>query len=311
MYNHYSSGKEFIFNIMEYIGQANAQKLYLLSSTPFALYVSATTYVQSDAEKAKKLLNKIENTKEFPFYYYRLAKIYEKEDMKKAFELHKKAVEENNKLADFALGRYGYTGMYPNTNINFMKNDDEIVWVGNISEKFSTLGIIHPIRSWKKSRDFIYAVPYPSDEALKIYEEREKETYKTKPFEISKELILKGLIDSGFNELQIIGVDKEKYKSVFSDLEITIKDQSENLLIIGEFEKNYDMSKILKKAKKVLAFVYVPDLNDRENNVWSAPNFRILRTTKQIVKLFENQGFEVKKIKALKKDLRGILVKKG
>jgi len=201
--------------------------------------------------------------------------------------------------------------MYPNTKINFMKNDDEIIWVGNISEKFSTLGIIHPIRSWKKSRDFIYAIPYPSDEAIKIYEEREKETYKTKPFEISKEVILKGLIDSGFNELQIIGVDKEKYKSVFYDLEITIKDQSENLLIIGEFEKNYDMSKILKKAKKVLAFVHVPDLNDRECNVWSNPNFRVLRTTKQIVQLFENQGFEVKKIEALKKDLRGILAKKG
>ena len=53
MYNHYSSGKEFIFNIMEYIGQANAQKLYLISNTPFALYVSAVTYVQSDSEKAK------------------------------------------------------------------------------------------------------------------------------------------------------------------------------------------------------------------------------------------------------------------
>jgi glycosyltransferase involved in cell wall biosynthesis len=311
MYSYFSSGKEFIFNIIEYIGQEQSQKLYLISNSPFALYTSGISYIQKDSEKAKELLNKIENTEEFPFYYYRLAKIYEKEDMKKAFELHIKSVEENNKLADFALGRYSYTGMYPNTKINFMKNDDEIIWVGNISEKFSTLGIIHPIRSWKKSRDFIYAIPYPSDEAIKIYEEREKETYKTKPFEISKELILKGLIDSGFNELQIIGVDKEKYKSVFYDLEITIKDQSENLLIIGEFEKNYDMSKILKKAKKVLAFVHVPDLNDRECNVWSNPNFRILRTTKQIVKLFENQGFEVKKIEALKTDLRGILVKKG
>ncbi len=41
--------------------------------------------------------------------------------MKKAFELHIKSVEENNKLADFALGRYTYSGLYPNTRFNFMK----------------------------------------------------------------------------------------------------------------------------------------------------------------------------------------------
>jgi glycosyltransferase involved in cell wall biosynthesis len=306
MYAHFSSGKEFIFNIMEYIGQANAQKLYLLSNTPFALYVSAVTYVQSDAEKAKKLLNKIKNTKEFPFYYYRLAKIYEKEDMKKAFELHKKAVEENNKLADFALARYTYSGLYPNTRLNFMKNDDEIIWVGNISEKFSTLGIIHPIRSWKKGNNFMYAIPYPADEALKIYEEREKETYKTKPFEVKKEYILKGLIDSEFNELKVAGFEEEKYKSIFDDLEITVNQDSKNLLIIGEFEKNHDMSSLLKNAEKVLTFVHVPDLNDRENVVWFIPKFRVLRTTSQLISLFEKEGFKVSKVEAIDGNLRCI-----
>jgi hypothetical protein len=304
MYAHFSSGKEFIFNIMEYIGQENAQKLYLISDTPFALYTSGVSYIQKDSQKAKELLTKIENTKEFPFYYYRLAKIYEKEDMKKAFELHKKAVEENNKLADFALARYTYSGLYPNTRLNFMKNDDEIIWVGNISEKFSTLGIIHPIRSWKKGNNFMYAIPYPADEALKIYEEREKETYKTKPFEVKKEYILKGLIDSEFNELKVAGFEEEKYKSIFDDLEITVNQDSKNLLIIGEFEKNHDMSSLLKNAEKVLTFVHVPDLNDRENVVWFIPKFRVLRTTSQLISLFEKEGFKVSKVEAVDGNLR-------
>ncbi len=306
MYAHFSSGKEFIFNIMEYIGQENAQKLYLISDTPFALYTSGVSYIQKDSQKAKELLTKIENTKEFPFYYYRLAKIYEKEDMKKAFELHKKAVEENNKLADFALARYTYSGLYPNTRLNFMKNDDEIIWVGNISEKFSTLGIIHPIRSWKKGNNFMYAIPYPADEALKIYEEREKETYKTKPFEVKKEYILKGLIDSEFNELKVAGFEEEKYKSIFDDLEITVNQDSKNLLIIGEFEKNHDMSSLLKNAEKVLTFVHVPDLNDRENVVWFIPKFRVLRTTSQLISLFEKEGFKVSKVEAIDGNLRCI-----
>ncbi|PNR94747.1 glycosyltransferase [Petrotoga sp. 9PWA.NaAc.5.4] len=311
MYAHFSSGKEFIFNIMEYIGQENVQKLYLISDTPFALYTSGVSYIQKDSDKAKELLSKIENTQEFPFYYYRLAKIYEKEDMKKAFELHKKAVEENNKLADFALGRYTYSGLYPNARYNFMKNDDKIIWVGNISEKFSTLGIIHPIRSWKKGNNFMYAIPYPADEALKIYEEREKETYKTKPFEVKKEYILKGLIDSEFNELKVVGFEEEKYKSIFDDLEITVNQDSKNLLIIGEFEKNYDMSSLLKNAEKVLAFVYVPDLNDRENIIWFGPNFRVLRTTKQLEELFKKEGFKITKLEALNDNLRSILAQKS
>ena len=311
MYAHFSSGKEFIFNIMEYIGQENAQKLYLISDTPFALYTSGVSYIQKDSQKAKELLTKIENTKEFPFYYYRLAKIYEKEDMKKAFELHKKAVEENNKLADFALARYTYSGLYPNTRLNFMKNDDEIIWVGNISEKFSTLGIIHPIRSWKKGNNFMYAIPYPADEALKIYEEREKETYKTKPFEVKKEYILKGLIDSEFNELKVVGFEEEKYKSIFDDLEITVNQDSKNLLIIGEFEKNHDMSSLLKNAEKVLTFVHVPDLNDRENIIWYGSYFRVLRTTKQLEELFKKEGFKITKLEALNDNLRSILAQKS
>ena len=310
MYSYFSSGKEFIFNIVEYIGQEQCQRLYLISDSPFALYTSGISYIQKDSEKAKKLLNKIENTEEFPFYYYRLAKIYEKEDMKKAFELHIKSVEENNKLADFALGRYTYSGLYPNTRYNFMKKDDEIIWVGNISEKLSTLGIIHPIRSWKKANNFMYAVPYPSDEALKIYEERVKDTYKAKPFEIKKEYILKGLIDSKFDELKVIGFDEEKYQSVFDDLEITVNEDSKNLLIIGEFEKNFDMSSLLKNAEKVLAFVYVPDLNDRDNIIWYGPNFRVLRTTKQLKELLEKEGFKILKLEALNDNLRCILAQK-
>jgi hypothetical protein len=83
-----------------------------------------------------------------------------------------------------------------------------------------------------------------------------------------------------------------------------VKDNSNNLLIVGEFEKNYDMTDILKKAKKVLAFVYVPDLKDRENVVWFLPKFRVLRTTSQLISLFEKEGFKVSKVEAIDGNLR-------
>lgn len=306
MYSFYTSKNEFIFDIVEYLGEDAVEKLYLISDASFANYASASLLIEKDPQKAETLLKKVENTEEFPFYYYRLAKIYEKKDNKKAFDLHIKAVEENNKLADISFGRYSYSGLYPNTQISFMKNNDEIIWAGNISEKFSTLGIIHPIRSWKKSESFKYASPYPSDEALKIYEEREKEAYKSAPLEIKKEVILKGLIDSNFKDVKVLGVDKEKYEGVFEDLGVSVKDTSNNLLIVGEFEKNYDLSDILKKAKKVLAFVYVPDLKDRENVVWFIPKFRVLRTTSQLISLFEKEGFKVSKVEAIDGNLRCI-----
>ena len=306
MYSFYTSQNEFIFDIVEYLGEDAVEKLYLISNTSFANYASASLLIEKDPQKAETLLKKVENIEEFPFYYYRLAKIYEKKDIKKAFDLHVKAVEENNKLADISFGIYSYSGLYPNTQISLMKNNDEIIWAGNISEKFSTLGIIHPVRSWKKSDTFMYASPYPSDEALRIYEEREKETYKSVPLEIKKEVILKVLIDSNFKDVKVLGVDKEKYESVFDDLGISVKDNSNNVLIVGEFEKNYDVSDILKKAKKVLAFVYVPDLKDRENVVWFIPKFRVLRTTSQLISLFEKEGFKVSKVEAIDGNLRCI-----
>ncbi|PNR89202.1 glycosyltransferase [Petrotoga sp. 9T1HF07.CasAA.8.2] len=306
MYTFYTSKNEFIFDIVEYLGEDAVEKLYLISDTSFANYASASLLIEKDPQKAETLLKKVENIDEFPFYYYRLAKIYEKKDIKKALDLHIKAVEENNKLADISFGIYSYSGLYPNTQISFMKNNDEMIWVGNISEKFSTLGIIHPIRSWKKSDTFMYASPYPSDEALRIYEKREKGAYKSVPLEIKKEVILRGLIDSGFKDVKVLGVDKEKYEGVFEDLGISVKDNSNNLLIVGEFEKSYDVTDILKKAKKVLAFVYVPDLKDRENVVWFIPKFRVLRTTSQLISLFEKEGFKVSKVEAIDGNLRCI-----
>ncbi|MGY4686140.1 tetratricopeptide repeat-containing glycosyltransferase family 2 protein [Petrotoga halophila] len=306
MYSFYTSENEFIFDIVEYLGEDAVEKLYLISDISFANYASASLLIEKDPQKAETLLKKVENIDEFPFYYYRLAKIYEKKDIEKALDLHIKAVEENNKLADISFGIYSYSGLYPNTQISLMKNNDEMIWVGNISEKFSTLGIIHPIRSWKKSDTFMYASPYPSDEALRIYEEREKETYKSIPLEIKKEVILRGLIDSGFKDVKVLGVDKEKYEGVFEDLGISVKDNSNNLLIVGEFEKSYDVTDILKKAKKVLAFVYVPDLKDRENVVWFIPKFRVLRTTGELISLFEKEGFKVSKVEAIDGNLRFI-----
>lgn len=72
-------------------------------------------------EKARALLERIKEVSKLPFYYYRLAKTWQEENPSKAFELHIKAVEENENLGDIVLGRYKYNGLYPNQTLPFMK----------------------------------------------------------------------------------------------------------------------------------------------------------------------------------------------
>ena len=57
--------------------------------------------------------------------------------------------------------------------------------------------------------------------------------------------------------------------------------------------------------------MYVPDLNDRENIIWFGPNFRVLRTTKQLEELFKKEGFKITKLETLNDNLRSILAQKS
>ncbi len=67
MYSYFSSGKEFIFNIIEYIGQEQCQRLYLISdSPPFALYTSGISYIQKDSDKSKKTVKQNRKYRRIP-----------------------------------------------------------------------------------------------------------------------------------------------------------------------------------------------------------------------------------------------------
>ncbi|MDK2786490.1 MAG: hypothetical protein PWQ80_1169 [Thermotoga sp.] len=302
LYRYFSGYREFPFDLLGFVKE-DAEKLYLISDHPVALYTSAVA--TRDREKSKKLLMKITDTTKLPFYYYRLAKIHEEEDPKKAFELHMKAVEENENLGDIALGRYKYDALYPNQVLPFMRKEDEIIWVGNITEKFSGLGVIHPVRSWKKKENFFYSSPFPSDEALKIYREREKEIYKDPPFKIKKEYIVEALSETDLADLKVKG-DLPGLESVLEELGIELKENSKNLLVVSGVEETLDLEKLVEDAERVLLFFFVPDLSDRNDLVWYYPPFRVLRTTSQMKNILEKAGFSTLKVKAFEKNLRFI-----
>jgi glycosyltransferase involved in cell wall biosynthesis len=304
LYRYFSGYREFPFNILEF-AKEDAEKLYLISDHPLAIYTSAVAVFQKSKEKARTLLERIKDASKLPFYYYRLAKTWEEENPLKAFELHIKAVEENENLGDIALGRYKYNGLYPNQTFPFMKKEDEIVWVGNITEKFSGLGVIHPVRAWKRKENFYYALPHPTDEALKLYKEREKEILKEPPFKVKEEHIIEALLESDIRDLRIKG-EAPGIKSVLKDLEIELKENSKNLLVVSGVEETLDLNKIVEDAERVFLFFFVPDLRDRNNSVWYYPAFRVLRTTHQMKKTLEDLRFSVVKVKAVDKNLRFI-----
>ncbi|HBU00644.1 MAG: Glycosyl transferase, family 2, partial [Thermotoga petrophila] len=301
---YFSGYREFPFNILEF-AKEDAEKLYLISDHPLAIYTSAVAVFPKGKEKARALLERIKEVSKLPFYYYRLAKTWQEENPSKAFELHIKAVEENENLGDIVLGRYKYNGLYPNQTLPFMKKEDEIVWVGNITEKFSGLGVIHPVRAWKRKENFYYALPHPTDEALKLYKEREKEILKEPPFKVKEEHMIGVLLESDIRDLRIKG-EASGLESILKDLEIELKEDSKNLLVVSGVEETLDLSKIAEDAERVLLFFFVPDLRDRNNSVWYYPAFRVLRTTHQMKKTLEDLRFSVVKVKALDKNLRFI-----
>ncbi|QTA38638.1 glycosyltransferase family 2 protein [Thermosipho ferrireducens] len=302
---YFGKRKEFLFDITKIYPKEELKYLHFISNTDFAKYISATS---SDNEKiAEKLLKKIENKEDFPFFYYRLSKIYEKKpnEYRKAFELHIKACEENSILGDISLGKYEYNAFYPNVTYSFMKRDDRIVWVGNISEKISGLGVINPIRMWKKCEKFYYSYPYPSDEALNIYKERAKKTYKTTPYDVEIENILELILEMDVTDINLVGEIENDW--IFEDIGVDLKKDSKNILVFKEVHYEHELSRLIKNAKKGAILFFVPVMDNREDIVWYNPEFRILRTTNQMVKEIKRFGYEIKKLKIFNKNLRGII----
>ncbi|MCD6237407.1 MAG: glycosyltransferase [Thermoplasmata archaeon] len=301
--------KELILDVRKYIDTEVLKRFYLISDNDFAKYVSAVSI--EDQKKAIEILESIKEPKKFPYYYHRLAERYKEIDPEKAFHLYNKAVIENPNLADISGGQFRYTGLYPIMEFPLKGDKDEIIWVGNISERFSTLGIINPIRAWRKTpRGLIYADPFPSDVAMKIYEEREKEFLSRKPIEIELTPVKTSLSHVSWEDLNIIP-DNEKFKVVAEDFGMEMNSSSKNVLILEGMEKVLSLKDVIpKNAEEALIFLFIPDLNDKGDVLWFYPGFRVFRTIKYTREELRSLGYSIRKILIFGKNLRAILVRK-
>lgn len=307
LFRFYAKQKEFMVDFRKYAGN-EVSKLYLISDSDVALYVSA---LHSDKpEKVVELLSKIKDPTKFPMYHYRLAKFYAKFDKEKALTHHIKAVEENEKLADIALGRFIYTGLYPSATLNWFDKNDPIVWVGNISEKFPTLGVIHPVRAWKKSKNgLLYSIPFPIDESIKAYKELEKEFDIETSMSVKENHLQKVLCEIPWKEVQ--KSDRlEKFRYIFEDLGIELVENSSRKVVLEGVEESTNLDQLLSNAEEALIFYHFPNLSDENDPVWSYPVFRILRSSGWMRREMSKMGYKIVKQFYLEKALQCIWVRK-
>ena len=303
IYKDYTKGSEMIWDITEAIPKSWARKLHLISDTDYAAYVSAAT--SEDPKLMRKLLEKVRKREKFPFFYYRLAKTYEGEDWKKAFVFHKKACEENERLADLKYGVNIYHGLYLSKDPAFSSKDDEVVWAGNITEEFSNLNVISPVRMWMRSKKgFLYVFPYPIDESLKIYWERlDKTRFDRISVDIRdlSELLMKKKPESV--KLMGYGYDEEKAKEYLLGFNIGVSEKSGFLLIpfglesmdYGEFES------VLKDVKGGIVVFANP--TSEKSRIWRFPPFRIIRPYGYLKDVLEKSGLEIEDVRSLGGDL--------
>lgn len=300
--------KEFLFE-PDNLDKEELEYLNLISDSDYAKYVAAINSKEND--RRLKLLKEIKNINDFPFYYYRIAKIYEEnKDYDKAFYYHIKACKENPKIGDLTFGIYEYDGFYPNTSPSFINKNDETIWCKNISEKTSGFGIINPIRMWKKSKEFYYALPYPNDEALKISKQQRKKLIKDWPFEIDKDFIFQILVELNEKEINFLDEFDEIPTSILKELDIINSKYSQTIFSLYKLHTKPFISKIIpNNTKKGILMYFTPDLEDSNDIVWFNPEFRILRTTSQIKKSLEKLNLKIIKIIG-KKKIRAILFEK-
>ncbi len=307
LYHFYSKQKEFLIDFKKYLGN-DVNKLYLLSDNDMALYVSAVH--MQDEKKAIELLERIREPHKFPMYYYRLAKFYSKIDKKKSLSYHIKALEENEKLADIVAGTFGYTGLYPNIILNWFDDNDEILWVGNISEKFTTFGVIHPVRAWFRAKNgLMYAKPYPANESIKAYGDFEKQYYQNIPFTVKPDELYKVLLNLDWHDLRA-DAHLENFHDVFSELGIHLTERSENVLLIQGVEQTPELKTLLSDAGQIVMFYHVPNISKQDDIVWYYPGFRILRTTKKVKEELAEIGFKTVHVEPFMNGLRAIFAKR-
>ncbi|MBC7123898.1 MAG: glycosyltransferase, partial [Pseudothermotoga sp.] len=307
LYKFYATQKEFMIDFKKYAGN-EVSKLYLISDSDVALYVSAVH--TDDARKAVELLSKIKDPSKFPMYHYRLAKFYNEFDKEKAFVHHVKAVEENERLADIVFGRFFYSGLYPNLTMNFFDKNDPILWVGNVSEKFSTLGVIHPVRAWKKAKNgLIYAVPYPADESIKAYKDLEKEFGIETSMNVKENHLQKVLCEIPWRDVQ--KSDRlEKFRHIFEDLGIELVENSSRKIFLEGVEESTSLDQLLSNTEEALIFYHFPNLSDENDPVWFYPTFRILRSSGWMRRELSKLGYKIVKHFYLERTLQCVWVKK-
>ncbi len=310
IYRYYNKGTEFVFDVTKLIPRNYLEKLHLLSSSDHALYVSAVT--SRDKKRARAILERIKRAEKFPFYYFRLAKTYEEEDWKMAFNYHKRACEENEKLADIGHGYCTYHGLYLSENPKWASKGDEIIWAGNISETFSPLFVISPVRAWRESKDgFYYCIPFHVDEAIDVYFENLKK-YRSRELSVSIERISEMLMKIPPRGIEVkgFGFDRKKMEGFLESFGIRVVESSEHLFIPFGLEamKPSDFEGVLDSYSSGIVIFANP--TSPESEVWRYPPFRVVRPYGYLRRLFGKKGYEILDVKNVEGDFYALLFSK-
>ncbi|ODN30599.1 tetratricopeptide repeat-containing glycosyltransferase family 2 protein [Fervidobacterium thailandense] len=308
--------REFFADLSKIYPIEELQHAYLISDSDFAKYLSAVYSMDKDREKARKLLEEIKAREAFPFFYYRLGKIYElsnsQDDLKKAYEYHTKACITNYNLGDIALGQFPFDGFYVCE--EFGNEDDEIVWVGNISENHSGLGLISPVRVWRKCETFYYVQPFPTIEVLQQYK-RKLKNFRLSTLKPDYGNLMEVLLNYRLKDFQVLDFELDDYRhlidSACRELGSYLSSESRNLLSFEALNIFPNIETFVRDFETVVMFYYVPDFSKKEDIVWRYPLFRVIRNSEQILKLFESLGFKEIKIESLSNNLRVIYARKS
>lgn len=320
---YYLKNREFFTDFAKKFSVDELKKIYLISDTEVAKYISAVFLTESDCEKAKELLESVKEINKFPFYYFRYGKVLEnsqKEDeMLTAYNIHLEACKRNPNVGDLKLGLYPYDVFYPSIVVG--NDDDKVVWVGNISEQHSGLGVISPVRMWKKSNEYYYAYPFPLDEALKVYEDRLKKLNLPK-FTVTKFDCLKLLNEineEDWKDFKLLNYfdsenNSNEYIELISDIEqetgICYSNDSENAISFNIINLSLDFEKVLSKTKRCILFHFLPNFSNRKDILWYYPYFRVFRTKKQLDITFKKLGFAKIKHFLITSHLRAVIVER-
>lgn len=310
----YLSSKEMMVESLGDFPKHELMKLYLISESDYAKYISAVNIWNSKKERALELLDSIRNWENFPFIEYRYAKLLEdsddQEDLEKSYHYHFKALKKTVALGDISLGVFKFDNFYPFE--NFGNANDEIAWVGNISEKHSGLGVISPLRVWRKTDRYYYVEPFHVDEAIRIYKERLK-NHKLAVLEPKKEEVLKVLSELDVDSIRVLEEDERYEKLVKNssvELGIEYSQDSRNFVSFEFVNTAKDFKDIVEKFQSGALFYFVPDFGNRDDIVWYYPLFRFIRTRKQIEEELKKYGARRIKHYVLNNSLKAVVFEK-